>query len=325
MNLKILPAAFALAGVAVVTGLVIYFGAGDVLRALTSVSAIGFGEYIGAQLVILLGLGLCWRMLLTTAMHGSLRLCVWGRMVRDATGEFLPFSQVGGYVIGARAVTLGGVAAADATASTFADITTEFLAQLAFIGIGLVILSHKAPGNHLLVPVGIGLSIAVVMGFGLVLVQRGGGASLVRKLVAKFSGNGGEGAGAKIERLQSSLNAMYEDPIGLALAAVFHLVCWFGTATASFVGFHALGVPLSFVDAICIEAMLHAIMALAFFIPGRVGVQEAAYTVLGGIFGIPPDIALSLSLLRRARDFVIAVPVLVIWQGIEARRLRAAV
>ena len=102
-------------------------------------------------------------------------------------------------------------------------------------------------------------------------------------------------------------------------------MCWFGTATASFVGFHALGVPLPFVDAICIEAMLHAIMALAFFIPGRVGIQEAAYTLLGGIFGIPPDIALSLSLLRRARDFVIAVPVLLVWQGVEAKRLKAVI
>jgi uncharacterized membrane protein YbhN (UPF0104 family) len=84
-------------------------------------------------------------------------------------------------------------------------------------------------------------------------------------------------------------------------------------------------VPLSFTDAICIESMLHAIMALAFFVPGRVGIQEAAYTLLGGIFGIPPDVALSLSLMRRARDFVIAVPVLVVWQGIEAKRLKAAV
>ena len=80
--------------------------------------------------------------------------------------------------------------------------------------------------------------------------------------------------------------------------------------------------PLSFTTAIAIEAMLHAIMAMAFFVPGRVGIQEAAYTLLGTIFGIPPEIALSLSLLRRARDFVIAVPVLLVWQGIEVRRLR---
>jgi uncharacterized membrane protein YbhN (UPF0104 family) len=127
-----------------------------------------------------------------------------------------------------------------------------------------------------------------------------------------------------MDRLQAALDTMYGERDRLALCALFHLFCWFGTATASFVGFHALGVPLTWLDAMCIEAILHAIMALAFFIPGRAGVQEAAYTVLGGIFGIPPELALSLSLLRRARDFVIAVPVLLAWQGIEARKIKAA-
>jgi putative membrane protein len=321
-KIPILPAAFALAGVAVVTGLVIYFGAGDVLHALTSVSASGFAEYIAAQLGITLGLGLCWRMLLRSRMRGSFWLCVWGRMVRDATGEFLPFSQVGGYVLGARVITLGGVSVADAAASTLGDITTEFLAQLVFIGVGLSILAHKVPQSDLLVPVAIGLSVAVVMGVGLVLVQRGAGAKVFRALATRVAGMAGEGAALSIDRLQSALDIIYSERDRLAYCALFHLACWFGTASASYVGFHALGVGLSFVDAICIEALLHAIMALAFFVPGRVGIQEAAYTLLGGIFGVPPDIALSLSLLRRARDFVIAVPVLLIWQGIEAKRLK---
>ncbi len=323
-KLNILPAAFALAGVAVVTGLVIYFGAGDVLRVLTSVRISGFAAYIFAQLVIVLGLGLCWRMLLRSRMKGSYWLCVWGRLVRDATGEFLPFSQVGGYVLGARVMTLGGVNIADAAASTLADITTEFLAQLVFIGLGLAVLARKAPNSGLFVPVGAGLTVAVVMGVGLVLVQRGSGAQVFRALVRRIAGAAADGAALSVDRLQASLDIMYGERGRLSLSALFHLFCWFGTATASYVGFHALGVPLSFADAFCIEAMLHAIMALAFFIPGRVGIQEAAYTLLGGIFGIPPDVALSLSLLRRARDFVIAVPVLVIWQGIEAKKLKEA-
>jgi putative membrane protein len=322
---RLLPAAFALAGVAVVTGLVIYFGAGDVLRVLSAVRLSGFGEYVLAQLGITLGLGLCWRMLLRSRRRGSFWLCTWGRMVRDATGEFLPFSQVGGYVLGARVITLGGVNVADAAASTLGDITTEFLAQLVFIGIGLSILAHKVPSSGLLVPVAVGLSVAVVMGVGLVLVQRGAGAKMFRGIAARVAGLSGEGAAETIDRLQASLDIMYGERDRLAWAAFFHLVCWFGTATASYIGFHALGVPLSFTDAICIESMLHAIMALAFFVPGRVGIQEGAYTLLGGIFGIPPDVALSLSLMRRARDFVIAVPVLVVWQGIEAKRLKAAI
>ncbi len=323
--MRLLPAAFALAGVAIVTGLVIYFGAGDVLRALTSVNISGFAAYIAAQLVITLGLGVCWRMLLRSRTGGNVWLCIWGRLVRDASGEFLPFSQVGGYVIGGRVITMGGVKIADTAASTLGDITTEFLAQLVFIGIGLSILANKAPSSTLFVPVAIGLSVAVVMGVGLVLAQRGGGAKIFRAIAVRMAGAMGQDAAGNIDRLQASLDIMYGERDRLAYAAAFHLVCWFGTATASYVGFHALGVPLSFVDAICIEAMLHAIMALAFFVPGRVGIQEAAYTLLGGIFGIPPDIALSLSLLRRARDFVIAVPVLVIWQGIEAKRLKSAV
>ncbi|HQU04078.1 MAG TPA: lysylphosphatidylglycerol synthase domain-containing protein [Acidocella sp.] len=320
---RLIPAIFALAGVAIVTGLVIYFGAGDVLRVLTSVNIYGFIEYIGAQLGITLGLALCWRMLLRSKSRGSFPLLVWGRLVRDATGEFLPFSQVGGFVLGARVITLAGVTVPEAVPSTIGHVTTEFLGELVFIGVGLAILAHLAPSSDLLVPVAIGLCIAVVMAVGLILVQRGGG-KIFRAIAEKLAGAAGEGAILHMDRLQQSLDNMYAKRDRLAWAAFFHLVCWFGTATASFVGFHALGVPLSFSDAIAIEAMLHAIMALAFFVPGRVGIQEGAYTLLAGIFGVPPDIALSLSLLRRARDFVIAVPVLVAWQTLEAKRLRAA-
>jgi putative membrane protein len=315
---RLVPAAFALAGIAVITGLVIYFGVGDVVKSLTSVNAYGFAAYIGAQLVITLGLALCWRMLLRSSAKGSFPLLVWGRLVRDATGEFLPFSQVGGYIVGARVITLSGVSVPDSIASTLVDITTEFLAQLIFIGVGLSVLARIAPNNRLLVPVAVGLCIAVVMCVGLIIVQQGGG-KVFRLIAQRLAGDSGD---FHMDRLQTALDVIYRRRVRLALASFFHLVCWFGTATASFIGFHALGVPLSFMDAIAVEAMLHAIMALAFFVPGRVGIQEAAYTVLAGVFGVPPEMAISLSLLRRARDFVIAVPVLLAWQAVEARRLR---
>ncbi len=321
---RLLPAVLALLGVAIITGLVIYYGAGDVLRAFTSVSLPGFAGYIAAQLVITLGLALSWRMLLRSRMKGSFWLLVWGRLVRDATGEFLPFSQVGGYVLGARVIALGGVDPADAAASTMADITTEFLAEIGFIGIGLACLAELVPSSKLLLPVGAGLAVAVVMGIGLVLVQRGGNQTF-RTLATRMAGKAAAGVALHVDRVQSSLNAMYGNTGHFVLATLFHLLCWFGTATASFIGFRALGVQLSFVDAIVIESLLHAIMAMAFFIPGRVGIQEAAYTLLAAIFGVPPEIAISLSLLRRARDFVIAVPVLLAWQGLEAKNLHSPV
>jgi len=51
-------------------------------------------------------------------------------------------------------------------------------------------------------------------------------------------------------------------------------------------------------------------------------VQEAAYVALGLIFGIDSQISLSLSLLRRGRDILIGIPVLLGWQVVEMNRLR---
>lgn len=318
-----ISASLVFAGLALCTGLVIYFGAGEILHALVSVNVWDLLEYIGVQLATLVGLGVCWRVVLPPVHKGSFLLCLWGRAVRDATGEFLPFSQVGGYVLGARVMTLGGVATADAAASTLADITTEFLAQLVFIALGLIVLSHKIPGSNLLLPVSIGLGVAVVLGVGLIVAQVGTGTRLFSALAMRIAGTTEHGAAVQnVQRLQAALDHIYKQHHRLAWCAFLHFLCWLGTATASYVGFHALGVPITWLDALCIEAMLHAIMALAFFIPGRVGVQEGAYVLMGGLFGIPPDIAISLSLLRRGRDFVIALPVLIAWQGLEARQLK---
>lgn len=49
-------------------------------------------------------------------------------------------------------------------------------------------------------------------------------------------------------------------------------------------------------------------------------VQEGAYALLGPLFGLPVEAALALSLLKRARDITIGVPVLLSWQLVESRR-----
>jgi hypothetical protein len=51
-------------------------------------------------------------------------------------------------------------------------------------------------------------------------------------------------------------------------------------------------------------------------------VQEAGYVALGALFGVPPDIAIAVSLIRRARDVTLGVPILLVWQLVEVRRLR---
>ena len=61
---------------------------------------------------------------------------------------------------------------------------------------------------------------------------------------------------------------------------------------------------------------------MTFLVPVNAGVQEAGYAGLGAIFGVPADLSLGVSLVRRARDVVVGVPILLVWQFVEVRRLR---
>ena len=54
------------------------------------------------------------------------------------------------------------------------------------------------------------------------------------------------------------------------------------------------------------------------------GVQEAAYALLGQVFGLSGEMGVALSLLRRAKDLAIGAPTLLVWQALEGRRLMCA-
>ena len=91
-------------------------------------------------------LGAAWYVLLPDpSRSGALRVFVWARMVREAASDVLPFSQLGGIVLGARAAILHGVSQPLAYASIIVDVTTEMLAQIPYVALGLVILSARAP------------------------------------------------------------------------------------------------------------------------------------------------------------------------------------
>ena len=51
-----------------------------------------------------------------------------------------------------------------------------------------------------------------------------------------------------------------------------------------------------------------------------IGAQEVGYAALAPLVGLPPEIGLALSLLKRARDLAIGVPALLVWQWSETRQ-----
>jgi hypothetical protein len=81
-----------------------------------------------------------------------------------------------------------------------------------------------------------------------------------------------------------------------------------------------MGVPIGLGAAVAIDSLLYGLRSVAFMVPNALGVQEGGYVLLGGLFGLGPDSALALSLIRRGRDLAIGIPALLVWQLLEGNK-----
>ncbi len=318
--MKKLSISLAALGLLAGTVLVGWFGFDHVVEAVFSVGWGGFGLLIAWQLLLFAVLAAAWGVI-TGRPEVALGVFFWGRMVRDSATTCLPFSPVGGFVLGARSITLLGVPWPLATASVVVDVTAEVLAQMVFALIGLCILIAQDPYTPLAQPIAIGIGVAMTAMAAFIWGQQGAGA-IFDRLGRRIAGHWFHDAQERVAILQGEIGLIYGRTLRLAIGAFIHLLGWIGTAIGTWIGFSLLGVDIDLDDAIAIEALLHAVLAVSFVVPGYAGVQEAAYAGLGMLFGVPPDIALGMSLLRRAKDLAIGVPVLLVWQFLEVRRLR---
>ncbi len=318
--MKVASIGLALAGLALMTVLIGWVGFAPLWQTTVSVGWSGFAVLIGWQMLMFVVLGLAWTVLIPTGER-RLGVMIWGRMVRDAAANCLPFSPIGGFVFGARAITLHGFGWPLAGASTIVDVTAEVLAQIGFAALGLGALLLWHPDTSVTTPLTIGLTFAVVVMGVFILAQRGG-VSLFVKLGRRIAGRGFGEAGASA--LQDELRRIYARVDRLGLAWLIHLAGWIMSAVEGWIAFRLVGADIGFAAALTVEALLRVVLAVAFVVPANVGVQEAAYSGFGAMFGVSPEMALAVSLLRRARDLAVGVPILLVWQGFEARRLRMA-
>ena len=229
-------------------------------------------------------------------------------------------SQVGGYVLGARALALAGVTGTVAAAGTIVDVTFEFVAQVAYTALGLALLLQLQPGSAAATPVIVGLVVAVAAVVAFLIVQRHGFDYFER--IARILGRGwAERSAAGAAALHGALREIYRRPVALWLCFALHLACWIASAAEAWLVLRLAGEPLPLDAVLVLESMLYAVRTSAFVVPNAVGVQEGAYILLGATFGLSPEMALALSLLKRARDLAIGLPTIGVWQALEGGRL----
>lgn len=319
--MKRLSVVLALVGVLLGLTLIVHFGLDSVLGALRQ---IGFAEFlvlIAWQVVLFTILGLAWDVIVPPPVGRRPWVLIWARMVRDASATCLPFSQVGGFVFGTRAAMLHGLKWPTATASMIVDVTAEFLAQIAFAALGLGILLLYAPTSDIAIPALIGIGLAAIGGIAFIVAQKGAGA-IFAGLGRRIAGRRFDNAAERMALLRAELSLIHGHAPRLVACFLLHLLGWIGTGFAGWLTLRMLDVPIGFDQALAIEALLAALAAMAFLVPVNAGVQEAGYVGLGALFGVPPETAIAVSLIRRARDLVVGIPILLVWQLVEVRRLR---
>lgn len=309
-------------GLALALYLVTYVGLGAVFSAAVAVGWSGFAILCLYGLGLFPLLGTAWYVLLPDSSLADLRVFVGARMIRDAATDVLPFSQLGGIVLGARAAILHRVSPPLVIASTIVDVTAEMLAQIAFIALGVVILSARAPRTVLAASLTrtfvIVIVLAVVAG-GLFLALQRYGHRLTGKLAARLL----PGAAQATAAVTAALDAIYRSPARVGLSAAIHLAAWIASAVGTWIAFHLIGARVDLASVAAIESLVGAARSAAVFVPNALGVQEAAYAILTALFGVGAEFGLAVSLLKRARDIAVGVPILLIWQGLEGRRALA--
>lgn len=305
-----------LVGVALATALVAWFDADAILTTLVAIGWGGFVLVCAFHFCLIAINGIAWHSLTPGEPARRLPVFVWARLVRTAAAEVLPLSQLGGPAAGIRLAILHNVPAAVAAASVIVDVAIEFLTQLAYAVIGFVLLVAVRPATNLLLPAAVWLLVAAGLCAAFLLVLRRGSRLLERfePLIARHFSTALPG---RLESITDALARVHADRGRLAVATALHLLEWLATGAEAWLALRLMNVPISFAAASGIEALLYAVRSVAFMVPMAAGVQEGGYLVVGAAFGLPPDQALALSLLKRGRDLALGVPALVGWQVVE--------
>ena len=315
--MRLASIAAAMVGLALIGVLIGYFGADAVIHSLLAIGWSGFATICLIHLALIAVMGIAWWALLPGT---KLWVSIWGRLVRDASSEVLPLSQVGGYVFGARAIAFVGIPGTTAAASTIVDVSLEFVAQIAFTGLALALLIQLWPGAPVALPVAIGLAVAAILAAGLLAAQRRG-FGLIDRVAGALGRDWMEKTAIGAAALHGAIIAIYQRRCRLWVNFALHLACWVAATIEVWLALCFAGAPLGFRVVLVIEGLLYAVRSVAFAVPNAVGVQEGAYIMLGGSFGLTPEMALALSLLKRARDLALGLPVLAAYQLLEGGRL----
>jgi putative membrane protein len=199
------------------------------------------------------------------------------------------------------------------------------ITQLVFVMAGLALLVARSTAPMVLtialtVLAGLGLMMVAVFIF-LKLQHRGlfevstriAGGLLRSKRLAEFTG--------RAASIDTAVVQVYRHRPLLWRSGVFRLAGWMLGTGEIWLAMYFFGQPITLVDAFILESLSAGVRAVAFMVPGALGILEGSFVVFGPLFGLPPQTSLMISLVKRVRELSLGLPGLAVWQLIEGQFL----
>ncbi len=307
-------------GIALAAWLLHAYGTGRIAALLAQVGIGGSLLFVAFHFIQIVFSALSWRIIAgpTLPRPGLAAFCVL-RWIREGVNNLLPVAQIGGEFVAAHLLRQRGVSLAPAIAGTVADLTMEMLTQIVFTLMGLGILVRGGLGGNVQAMVINGVAVATLIAGGFLAAQWFGLAAAIEAGLLRLGRSLGWAGSAEVTGLHNALLACYRAPGRIAGAALAQMVSWLLGSIEVCLALHLLGHDVGLGAGLAIESLGQALKAVGFAVPGALGVQEGGYLLVCGLFALPPQVGIALSLMKRLREMVLGVPAIIAWRWGERR------
>jgi putative membrane protein len=294
-----------LAGTLLFIALVGWHGFGSVLSAL-SVAGWGLGLVVLYHLLPVVIDAAAMSVLFDVPVPASsLWQSVLTRWVGESVNSLMPAGQLGGPVIMVRQLVQRGTPLPLAAAVVTVGTTYLMLAQMIFALTGTTLLGAHQRSPILLIS--IAALCAIVASF--YAAQRRGMFRSLTGLAQRVFGPGRMASlSDQADALDRSVVELYGRKARGASSLALNLLAWLVGTGEVYLILKLLRAPVTWESALMLESLGQAVRGAAFAVPGSLGVQEGGYLLLAPFAGLSPDVALAMSLAKRAREILLGLP-----------------
>jgi uncharacterized protein (TIRG00374 family) len=228
------------------------------------------------------------------------------RMAGESINNLTPFAYMGGEPVKAHLLTRLHIPMVEGMAAAIMAKLLMSMAQFAFVVLGgALAMSHLVARPDILWTL-----VVVVVAGGAVLgiLTHGLRVGLFTQIYHlldrwKLTPFVLERWREHLRRLDETIVGFYRrHPRHLGLSLLWHFIGWTLGSFEVLALFYAVGLPIPLTEALAIEALASVAKGVAFFIPGSLGVQDGGNVLIVALFGFPPSLGLTFSLVRRMRE-----------------------